>query len=349
MIWLTWRQFRTSALVMLVALVAFAVTLAVTGPQLLHLSDTYGKSFLDQVVLRRVDRTVYFTGVALVYAVPGLIGIFWGAPLISRELDGDTHRLVWNQSVTRTRWLAVKLGVVGLVAMAASGAVSLAFTWWMDPIDKALDKGRTAGVFEMPRLSPAMFGGHGIAPIGYAAFAVVLGAAAGMVVRRPVPAIAVTLAVFVAVQIAMPLWVRPHLATPVRVTTTITSDSIRGITARPGPNGPVGPFHLQVGIDKPGAWVLSDRVVDADGNPVSAMPSWIGNCMPVHMQGKPSSGTPATMAACFAKLKRLGYRQQATYLPANRFWTVQWRETAIFLGLAGVLAGFCFWRTRRLS
>jgi len=40
----------------------------------------------------------------LVVAVPGLIGIFWGAPLVARELETGTYRLAWTQSVTRKRW-----------------------------------------------------------------------------------------------------------------------------------------------------------------------------------------------------------------------------------------------------
>jgi len=52
----------------------------------------------------------------VVLVVPALIGVFWGAPLIARELETGTFRLAWTQSVTRTRWLAVKLGVVVLEA-----------------------------------------------------------------------------------------------------------------------------------------------------------------------------------------------------------------------------------------
>ena len=42
--------------------------------------------------------------------MPALIGAFWGAPLITREFEAGTFRLAWNQSVTRARWLAIKLG-----------------------------------------------------------------------------------------------------------------------------------------------------------------------------------------------------------------------------------------------
>ena len=36
-------------------------------------------------------------------------------------------------------------------------------------------------------------------------------------------------------------------------------------------------------------------------------------------------------------------------MPASRFWTLQVIETALFLGLAAALTGFCFWWLRRLS
>ncbi len=83
------------------------------------------------------DVVLYLLGVAVLYVVPALIGIFWGAPLVARELETGTFRLAWNQSVTRTRWLAVKLGLIGLASMAAAGLFSLMVTWWSSPIDQA--------------------------------------------------------------------------------------------------------------------------------------------------------------------------------------------------------------------
>ncbi len=51
--------------------------------------------------------------------------------------------------------------------------------------------------------------------------------------------------------------------------------------------------------------------------------------------------------ACFARLADEGYQQRIDYFPASRFWPMQWVETGILLGVAGALAGFCFWRIRR--
>ena len=38
--------------------------------------------------------------------------------------------MAWTQSVTRTRWLAVKLAVVGAGSVLAAGLLSLMVTWW---------------------------------------------------------------------------------------------------------------------------------------------------------------------------------------------------------------------------
>jgi hypothetical protein len=69
--------------------------------------------------------------------VPAIIGTFWAAPLLTREFEAGTFQLAWTQSVTRTRWLAAKLGVGALAAMATAGLFSLLLTWWSGPIDTA--------------------------------------------------------------------------------------------------------------------------------------------------------------------------------------------------------------------
>ena len=113
-IWLTWRQFRTQAVVVFGLLVIVAVALAVTGPHLVHLYDTTVKpcashddcATVTDAFLKN-DRLLQQLG-QVVLVVPALIGIFWGAPLVARELENGTFRLVWTQSVSRTRWLATE-------------------------------------------------------------------------------------------------------------------------------------------------------------------------------------------------------------------------------------------------
>jgi ABC-type transport system involved in multi-copper enzyme maturation permease subunit len=351
MIWLTWRQARAQAAMTAAALAVLAAILALTGP---GLADDYStgiaacttesggcSQFVNRFFQDHQDSFLAVTAVVLV--LPALIGLFWGAPLIARELEAGTHRLVWNQSITRTRWLAVKLGLTGLAAAIAVGLGSLAVTWWSSPIDK------TASDFA--RMEPLVFGARGIVPIGYAAFAFALGVTVGMLVRRTLPAMTITLAVFVAVQIAMPLLVRPHVVPPIRSTIEITEASLDGIAA------PRGGGPIEVLVRAPatgafaGAWVLSTQAVDASGHAAATIPlSRTGSCGPPQKEPaqRPARAEAGDeLSGCFAEIKRLGYRQRVNYHPAGRFWTFQWIETGIYIALAIGLAGFCFWRIRR--
>ena len=134
------------------------------------------------------DGKLQTLALALVLIVPVVIGMFWGAPLVARELETGTFRLAWTQSVTRLRWLLVKLGLVGLASAVVGGLLSLMVSWWFSPIDKV----------SANRFSPAAFGMHGFVPAGYALFAFVLGATVGVLFRRTLPAMAVTLVGFIA-------------------------------------------------------------------------------------------------------------------------------------------------------
>jgi len=168
MTWLTWRQFRAAAAMLFAALAALAAVLAVTGS---GLADDYATGIAACTsqpggcsdFVRRFfgdHQGPFFAVTAVVLVLPALIGLFWGAPLIARELEASTHRLVWNQSVTRTRWLAIKLGLLALATIAAAGLGSLAVDWWSDPLDKA-----AAGDFA--RMEPLLFATRGIVPVAY--------------------------------------------------------------------------------------------------------------------------------------------------------------------------------------
>jgi hypothetical protein len=169
MIWLTWRQFRASGTLVFGALVILAVVLAVTGPNLVHSYDTHTATCkLNGVSPSNcgcpditADAALLVVLTSLILVGPALIGIFWGAPLIARELETGTYRLGWTQSVTRRRWLAVRLGVVGLGSVVAAGLLTLMVDWWSSPIERV----------NADRFAPAAFGLLGITPIGYAAFA----------------------------------------------------------------------------------------------------------------------------------------------------------------------------------
>jgi ABC-type transport system involved in multi-copper enzyme maturation permease subunit len=344
MMWLTWRQARVQTLVTAGLVAVFAILLLATGPHLvtLYRDSTFASchhscgqdasNFLNQLASTAPYHLIYLLGALLLVLLPVVIGLFWGAPLVARELESGSYRLAWNQTVTRERWLAVKLGVLGLASMALAGLLSLALGWWASPIDHAAAVGASGGFQQ--RFFPTLFGARGVAPIGYAAFAFALGVLIGLLIKRTIPAMAVTLAVVAAVLIAMPLAIRPHLMTPVRDTTTLTTATIQGLAT--DANG----THLQVFAStatRPGAWVLSTRVTTMSGSTdLGALPA---ACQPSSANDSPK--------ACYGALAAKHLQQVVTYQPASRYWTFQWLESGIFLTVAILLAWACFWLIRR--
>lgn len=347
MIWLTWRQFRGSAAMMAAVLVILTAALALTGPDLASryaagIAACTPDNTCDQFFDRFFDEhQIPFVAVSfLVLALPALVGLFWGAPLISRELEAGTHLLVWNQSITRARWLAVKLGLTGLAVVAAACLCGLVVTWWSDPLDKSAFP-------ELALMTPVVFGARGIAPMGYAAFAFVLGVTVGMLARRTLPAMALTLAVFVAIQLAMPMLVRPHLMPPITSTFELGRTNVGGISVQRHGGGPVE-ISMQPAVPgHPGAWVLSSDLVDPSGRTVGRE----GEPAPVPVSATSGPCAPqtglASLDACWGEINRLGFRQRATYQPLERFWPFQWIETGIYAVLTTGLTWFSFWWVRR--
>jgi ABC-type transport system involved in multi-copper enzyme maturation permease subunit len=346
MIWLTWRQFRVQFLVVATVIAAAGITLAITGP---GLADDYRRlagSFIESLGFQRFNPFLYIAGQALLYVTPPVIGAFWGAPLVARELETGTHRLVWSQSIGRRRWLATKLGVTGGAAIAITGLLSLAVTWWADPIDKAINAGQDSNTY-LPRMFPPVFAARGLVPIGYAAFAFALGVALGLVIRRTVVSLAVTLAAVILIQIITPSLIRPHLLAPTDKYIVANAENVRGFgLTGDGPNPTVK--ELEVATGAVGAYKLSDDTVDKSGKALSTLPDWVIKCAPAPPPGlaqEPNSDADRT--ACFQRLADEGYRQHVRYYTADKFWDLQWREFGLFLLVAFALGGFSFWRIRR--
>ncbi|MEV4631030.1 ABC transporter permease subunit [Micromonospora sp. NPDC049523] len=322
MTWMTWRQFRVQAVVGAAALVAMAIYLVILGTQIRHGYDADlvgchhragGCGSLTAEFVDRYRARLQILG-ALLVVVPGILGMFWGAPLIARELETGTHRLAWNQSVTRRRWLAVKLLFVGLASMATAGLFSLLLTWAASPYDLV------AG----DRFTALQFGARNIAPVAYAAFAFVLGATVGLTVRRTVPAMALTAVVFAVVQVAMPVLVRPHLIAPVSDSKEVTAETVRNLSFL-GSEADIGGLRIS------DAWVVStSKLLNSDGQPVEL--DRYRACI---------TGVFDAIADCMGNLD---LQVRVAYQPGERYWDFQWLESAIFLVAAVALAGFGLWR-----
>jgi hypothetical protein len=333
MIWVAWRQFRAQALVTLGLLAAFAALVLVTG---VHLRDVYNSLGAAQCRARSDCRalTDYDTplqallGPALL-AVPALLGMFWGAPLLARELESGTYRLAWTQSVTRRHWLSVRVALVGVAALAVAGVATWLVSWWFAPLDAV----------NVNHFAPSVFTARGVVAVGYAGFAFALGVATGALIRRTLPAMAATLLGFVAARIGFTLWARPHLlpAREVLVSTTLGKGveflpKLVSVVAAPPPI--------------PNAWMVSAALVDRAHRALSTaqLHDLLVRTCPTLVAGLPQSGGPS-LRCQVALSHRL--QQLVTYQPPSRYWPLQILETAIFLAAALALIGATVWRVGR--
>jgi hypothetical protein len=318
--------------------------LADTGP---HLASLYATSKITSChgfgcqpaasaffsKLAGLDTVVCLLGIGLILAAPAITGIFWGAPLIARELETRTFNLAWTQSTTRTRWLAVKVTLTGLDAMAVTESLGLSYAWWADPISKAIRLGNVGGPSCSARLGPVQLGElrqrrhHPTRLRGvrlragnrsrrpHPPYRARHGHHPGHLRRRP--------ARHAAVGPPAPRPVQPH--------------DRRDLPRGPGLRQP----HRRRRPRPPQRWILSSQAVNSAGQPVSTIPAACNNANPSGQKGGTTAITPAQCT------QSRGYREAIGYLPTSRYWPLQGIETGIFLALALALTWFSFWRLGR--
>ena len=323
MTWLVWRQYRAQAAIASMLLAALAAVVLTDGFQIASrwhsvLVSCAGNGGCLQQQPPLVNGVISdLPYIALV--VPVVLGMLWGAPLVASELEARTSDFTWTQSVTRTRWLAVKASWLLLAAVACGGAVSALATWWSGPINA-----ESATAF-----MPGQFDTQGIVPIGYAVFAMSLGIAVGTVARRTLPAIAVVLGGFIGLRLVIANLLRPHymaaVTTYFKVTTTFT------------PSGQ--------------AWVLAAGGVSRTGQVVGAGWGDLEPALPAACQrllpGGPAAKSGGSMTSVFSCMQAHGWRGFVTYQPAGRYWPFQGIETGIYVLLAAALVAVAFVVVRR--
>jgi ABC-type transport system involved in multi-copper enzyme maturation permease subunit len=320
MTWLTWRQYRAQFAVGAAVLAGLAVLLVITGEQLFSQYHTIitacasgagngqgGVNCSAGGGLFEGGPTAGFVSL-IALATPVLAGLFLGAPMVAAEYEGGTIQFAWVQGITRRRWFAVKAGWMLLAAAVWGGVIAALTTWWASPTNAEHHSQFYPGRFDIVDL----------VPVAYAMFGMALGICAGALIRRTVPAMAVTLGGFIAARIAVLVWLRPHYLSAVTVT--------RNLTAQIQLTGSYWLFHE--GVRNPAGQLMrgpQDQPV-AFGVPVSSLPKACAGL---------ANPTGGLTSSCRAALT--GFRSFVTYQPANRFWTFQGFETGVFLVVAAIL------------
>jgi hypothetical protein len=326
MTWLAWRTQRLQLLLGTAAVLGFGVWMVVQGLHeqrlwsclLQHIHPAGSHSYCSSAwrAYNFTHWNTFFVG--MFYALPGLLGLLVGAPLVAREIEHGTNRVVWAQTITRTRWLAVKLLVAGLVVAAIAGAIVPVQSWWNGAVHYGL------------RIDPPSFDITGYVIVGYTLMAFMLGVALGALLRRTGWAVLLGLPLFAAFRLLVRSQIRAHLA-PVS-------------TANILPYGYQAPYS---GWDLHSGFVPVGRMSPAPGQSWQAGDPTYFNCI-AKLGGNQFTGLSSTYQSD-AKLCMASHKIHLVvqYQPSNHFWVLQSAETAIFIAVAVMLTAVTVLAVRR--
>jgi hypothetical protein len=248
--------------------------------------------------------------------VPPLIGAFAGAPLLAREMETGTFRFAWTQGFGRWRWALAKLTGLAVVLAAVVGTFGILVSWHYQPWFAAGNQG--LGLTSLSPFYTGLFDLRGLALPAWTLAAFAIGALAGMIVRRVVPAIVATLAVYAGLAFAAARFLRWHYLAPL-------------VTRNPSLPG--------------SAWILSQYSTRDGRFAFAGFPP--GNLLDRYCSSVPPGKGGPTTAAFTQCLARHGYTQWTSYQPASRFWVFQWIEAGWLLVLSAVLIAVTIWLVRR--
>lgn len=327
MIWLTWRQHRAQA-IGAVLLVAAAAAVFLPYGWSIHsayahdgvascLATGTGDDYCQNILTTFMQQ---FNGVAnhlLTWftPLPGLIGGIAGATVLGREYEHGTWRLAWTQAVPRTRWLITRIALLAAGLAVFTLSLSLLVGWFRSPVDQV--SGRfSAGAFDL----------EGLALTAYTLFSFAAGVLAGQVLRRTVPAIVAAFAAYMVIRIPTEFWLRPRYLTPVTRTAWTASPTI-------------GPMSTPV-TPGPPDWTLSRTLIDSTGHTLSSTQY---DQVTQHLADLDG---PAPREAY---LHGIGVQYRIISQPADRFWTFQSIEAALFISLSVILISIAIWRLRKRS
>ena len=321
-----WRQHRFALAGVVGLLGALAVWLSVAG---LSLHNAYTAAIACHPASSPAcqDAVNTFNGMdgflsngIILQVIPVLIGAFVGAPLLARELETGTFRYAWTQGFERWRWALAKLVAVALVVAVSAELFSLLLSWYYQPYFAAGNQ--ALGISGLTPFFPGLFDLHGVVLAGWTLAAFAVGALAGMLIRRVVPAIAATLAVYAGLAFAVGGLLREHYLTPL-VTTNLNVPSSAWILSQWWTKGAtmVSQSAMRPVIDS--TWQQLAPVVNSSSQKLSAYDSVL------------------------QYLSKHGYTYWTRYQPASRFWPFQWIEGGWLLALSVLLIAATVWLVRR--
>jgi ABC-type transport system involved in multi-copper enzyme maturation permease subunit len=326
----TWRQHRFALLGVVTLLGALAVYLWIAGLQLHHayaaaIACHPAGSPACQVLVNTFNgMDTFLANGVVMQALPVLIGAFVGAPVLARELETGTYRYAWTQGFGRSRWTLGKLVPLAIAVTAAAAAFSALLSWYYQPY-LATPGHQTLGLSQTSAFNSGLFDLREVAFPAWTLAAFAIGALAGMLIRRVVPAIAATLAVYAGLAVATGVFLREHYLTPL-LTTNLTV---------PGSAWILGQWWTKGGVTLSQA-TMQQVILPVFGRLMPAVPE-----DQIHLYKLP------TLLNTEHYLTQHGYTYWTSYQPGSRFWPFQWIEGGWLLTLSVLLIAATIWLVRR--
>ena len=333
MAWVTWRHHRIALSGVIALLGSLALWLYTAGLQLHH-AYAAAAACHPASSAACLNQIISFEGTNLVlkYAlvlqpVPTLMGAFIGAPMLAREMETGTFRYAWTQGFGRWRWALAKLVMVGVAVTVVAGAFSVLVSWYYQPYVAAGNRAQ----FSVPSvLSPGLFDVRGVDFAAWTLAAFAIGALAGMLIRRVVPAIVATLAAYCGLALIAGNLLRPHyMAALVAKNANIPGSAL--INSEWWTKG--GKFAF-------GGQVPFNLLPQLCPSSFKAGPGGAGAGV---VTGFSSHGS-LTPAQC---LTEHGYTHWASFEPVSHFWSYQWIEGGWLLALSVLLIAVTVLLVRR--
>jgi hypothetical protein len=324
--WLIWRQHRKQWFVFLALLAVFVAVAIPSGLNFWHdyqrlsaacsqagncnatdLRDTIFNTQLDALITNAVKFGLL--------AIPFVLGLFWGVPLLAKEYAEKTNKLVWTQGISRKKWLTAKLAWVLGATVLYVGALSAVATWFS----------HTGNTVNHDRFSILAFSSQGMVPVAVAVFAVSVGILSGALFKKLIPALGVTIGLLLLAQVVVPLLGRTHYIAPKVYNTPSLLNSADG-----NPFEPTVPSSV-------GAWTVGEKMVNSKGevfewdNP----PTTCRVARPE--QGKEEHHAVIGRNDVFMDvdcMNSLGYHWEIKYQPSYRYWNFQRIESGLYILLA---------------
>jgi hypothetical protein len=326
-----WRQHRFALAGVVVLLGAVAVLMGIAGTTI-HQSyagavacGASQSPACQEADLAFFGSYGFLANGIILQALPALIGAFVGAPLLAREMETGTFRYAWTQGFGRWRWTLAKLVTLAVAVTVPAYLLSLVLSWYYQPYFAA--DNQALGLTEYSPFFPGLFDLRGVAFPAWTLAAFSIGALAGMLIRRVVPAIAATIAVYAGLAFAAGGLLREHYLAPL-VTSSLNL---------PGSTWVLGQWWTHGGTTYSQAAMYN--VINS---------AW-------QALNPPSPGAGAAGAAgkygdyltVVRYLGKHGYTLLTRYQPASRFWPFQWIEGGWLLALSVLCMAAAVWLVRR--